>query len=466
MPKIISTIIFTALLIFGLSNSVLALEESVASTDVVINEIQTNGSGSGTSNQEFIELTNLSQQIIDINGWSIEYVNTSGNIAIIHTFGDSSPSTQLYPNGYMLGICKDASIDFLAELTPKFAYNTCLAASGAGLVLKNNNGLIVDSLYWVSGPNSFSEDIVPLLAGGSSIQRRIVDEKAVSTGNNLLDFEALSSPTPQVDNFIISDEDEEVVDDEVEPVPTPEPNVEPTPDPVAEEQAEINAEEYLPILLSELYIDPADPLADSQDEWVEIYNPNNQNVDLKDYVIYTGSNYSYKYIFTEGSNIEAYGYIVVTSGESSLALSNTGGKAKIMAPDGQVLDETSYSSAKNGLAWAKSVDGVWSWSATPTQKSANVITNLPIALKTTSATVKKISTAKPKSTTTKASTKTTQVKSVSDENLKSLIDAPSPLPSWLLVTLGSLAVIYCLYEYRFEVSNRIYQLRHYRTNRR
>jgi hypothetical protein len=468
MKKLICQLLITTILLFSCAVPAFANEETVLSPSVAINEIQTNGSGSGTTAQEFIELTNLSSGTVDITGWTVEYVNTSGNATTIHTFSASGSAVLLYPGGYSLGVCKDAPIDFLADLTPKFVYNACIAASGAGLVLKNSEDVIIDSLYWVSGPDSFSEDIVPLLAGGSSIQRRIIDGQVVCTGNNVLDFEVLSEPTPSTENI---SPDETIDEEEPLPEPTPTPEAEPTPTPTEEpieEEEEVIPEVYLSLLLSELYIDPVEPLSDSQDEWVEIYNPNNEAVDLEGYTIYTGATFSYKHVFGSTDIIDANSYLTISSGTSSLALSNSGGAAKIIDPDGQILDQTTYESAKEGQAWAKTVDGNWQWTATPTGGAVNIFTlpQVPVVIKkatTAAASTKKATT---KTTTAAKSTKTTEVKATTDDNIKTLINAPSPLPNWLLAILGGLAVIYCLYEYRYEVSNKIYQLRHYKEHRR
>lgn len=468
MKKLFWNSIFSIVLFLSCVSPVFAIDEDsqneneeIAFTPtVVINEIQTNGLGSGTSNEEFVELVNLSLDPVDISGWTLEYVNTSGNSSIIFTFGAPSPFITLDSGEYLLGTCKDAPAVFLADLSPTFAYNNCLAASGAGLVLKNNEGVVVDNLYWVSGPDSFSEDIVPLLDKGYSIQRRVIAGLIVATGNNINDFEVLEEPTPETGEFTPPD-DEEVLPDENETTED-----EATTDEEQNEETAVATDEQaqiiLPVLLSELYVDPANPLTDSQDEWVEIYNPNNQIVNLEDYIIYTGSTFSYKHVFGAGDTIAPNSYMTITAGESSLALSNSGGKAKIVGSDGQIFDETAYTKATNGMSWAKTVDNVWSWSSTPTQNAANIITSLPVKIKTASSTTKKTS------TKTTKTTKSTSVKAstTTDENINSLVDAPGPLPNWLLATLGTLAVLYCLYEYRYEVSNKIYQLREYRSNRR
>jgi hypothetical protein len=188
---------------------------------------------------------------------------------------------------------------------------------------------------------------------------------------------------------------------------------------------------------------------------------------LCDYTIFTGSTFNYHYTFPEGTLLEPGAYITVTSGESSLSLSNSGGAAKIVSPGGEILDLITYGAAKEGNSWAKDNGGNWQWTSTPTKNGANVYTALPVAVKKAAAAVQKAV----KSSAAKSATKskTTKVKSTTSASAllddTGLISAPSPLPSWLLAVLGVLAVLYCLYEYRFDVANKIHRFRLYRENR-
>jgi hypothetical protein len=210
-------------------------------------------------------------------------------------------------------------------------------------------------------------------------------------------------------------------------------------------------------------------MTDAQDEWVEIYNPNDQPVDLGGYTIFTGATFAYKYTFADKTIIDAHGYTDVSSGNTALSLANSGGAAKIVGPNGQVFDQTTYTQASEGLAWAKDSNGYWQWTTTPTMDAANVITSVPAPVKKAAATVQKAikassskAASKPKSTT-----KITKVKSATTTaDAPDLIAAPTPLPSWLLAVVGVLAVLYACYEYRFDIANKLYQLQRYREDRR
>lgn len=480
MKRLIFNLILSLILITSSGWSVLARAQSLTPT-IVINEIQTNGADKQTSAQEFIELVNLASEPENLAGWVLEYVNTNGSATVIYEFADLLNQTELVASGYLLGVCKDTPEDFIHPDAIDFIYDTCVAATGAGLVLKNPVGQVADALYWVSGPDSFSEDIVPELAGGKSIQRIVTDDIIQFSGVGSADFAVQDIPSPQTTEL----SDEEEGGDETETPPEDDPETdediidEETPtDDVGDDNDENTGLVDTPadynlqsLQLSELYIDPTAPETDASDEWIEIFNPNQVAVDLAGYTVFAGASYSYKHTFSSSDLIDASGYFIITSAASNLALANSGGKVKIVDPSDRLLDETAYESAKTGLGWTKTEQGSWVWTTTPTKGAANIITAEAIVTKPVSVTqTKKAKTSSVKlasATKTKKAT-TTKVKAASttnDESLAAYVDAPSPLPSWLLAIVGVLAVIYAGYEYRFELSNKIYQLRRYRANR-
>jgi hypothetical protein len=258
-------------------------------------------------------------------------------------------------------------------------------------------------------------------------------------------------------------------------LPTTEPVVADQPSPIVETPAAGQPPTYKSISLNELYIDPVSPQTDANDEWVEIYNPHTVNVDISGYTLFTGTNFSYKYTFPAGSAISAGGYIAVSSGATPLSLSNGGGAAKIVSPDAQIFDAVTYTEAPAGQAWAKNSSGAWEWTTTPTEEAINIITSpLPPAIKAAAASVskaKKTTTATPKITTVKAATTKAAAKpkttsSVGGFDEPALINAPMPIPVWLLAVLIALAVLYVGYEYRFEAANSLYRLKKHRSARR
>ncbi|MFO0882079.1 MAG: lamin tail domain-containing protein [Candidatus Saccharimonadales bacterium] len=474
--------------------------------NVVINEIQTNGIGSGTAANEFIELKNYGQGVADISGWKLEYVSSSGIIGNAKTLVTFPEGTLVYSGGFIL-ITPES---YLPTANPKLTYTTStsgvLSASGASVVLVDPISVVKDLVGWGPKTNTIilkETALSAIPADGSSIQRIVINGITQDTDNNQLDFEPLTTPTPQTDNAAptpLPIDTSPPADITAPPVDTSQPidttpptdtttsppadtttpstdTSTPTVDTTTDTPApgEItSSQSYLPILLNELFIDPVSPLTDANDEWIEIYNPNDTEQNLAGYTVYAGTTYAYHHAFTNTDIIPAKGYMVVTSGATSIALSNGGGSVKIVGPTGNTYDETNYSSAPESTAWAKDINGTWVWTTTPTESAQNVIT-IPIAVslvasaattaKKVSTTTKKAATKAVKATTTKAATtkttaKTTKVLAATDSQSDSqLVAAPTPLPVWLLAVLGVLAVLYSGYEYRFDIANKLYQFR-------
>jgi hypothetical protein len=466
---------------------------------VVINELQVNGVGTGTTAQEFIELKNSSTSNADISGWKLQYISSTGNLATAKYFVTFPDNTVIYPGGFLL-VTPDS---FLPLATPKVTYAITssfsgLAASGGTVALVNDINVTSDLVGWGTKTTTICETLLAAApADGASIQRKVVDGITQDTDNNQLDFEAQAVPTPQTDNAAPAPPPAETPPptDTTLPVDTPPPvdttppadTITPptdtsTPPPTDTTTTDTpptgettGSPSYSPILLNEFFIDPVSPLTDANDEWVELYNPNNTEQNLAGYTVYAGTTYAYHHTFTANDTIASHGYIVITSGTTSIALSNGGGSVKIVGPTGEVYDETSYDSAPENMAWAKNQEGLWQWTTTPTESGVNVITSPPAAIllvSNASATAKKTATKKvaassTKTATTKASTaktatKTTKVLAATDSRADAqLVAAPTPLPLWLLAVLGVLAVLYSGYEYRFDIANKLYQLRNH-----
>ena len=478
------------------------LADSVSDTQlnpaIVINEIQTNGVGVGKTTEEFIELVNVSDQAVAMDSWKLQFISSTGNLSTAKIFLTLPAGFSISPGGRVL-ICPDS---YATCEKPSITYVTNssfsgLSSTGGSLVLINSANERVDLVGW--GTNASTKfETLPATAppDGQSIQRKSELGVPTDTNNNCSDFVVQNIPSPSNDNpQIIAPPDEDV-----EPTPTPTPSVLPTPTPSIEpeifpspiptptpavdEQPAVTdtpaVPKYQTILINELYIDPVSPETDSKDEWVELYNPNDTSQDLLGYTVYAGETFAYHHTFTTSTVIQPHGYIVVTSGDTSIALANSDGAVKLTDPNNLLLDQTSYENSKPGMAWAKTELGTWQWTTTPTSVSQNIITIAvdPIVAvtaaakkvaKTTSSTTKasatpKLTATKKAATTTAKATKVKAASSSADE--PAVIEAPSPLPIWLLAVIGGLAVIYSLYEYRFEIANKIYQFKQYRIHRK
>lgn len=211
--------------------------------------------------------------------------------------------------------------------------------------------------------------------------------------------------------------------------------------------------------ITELLPNPASPQTDEEDEYVELYNPGDQAVDLTGYKIEAGSTYAYSYTIPSGS-IGPHEYRIFSSGNSSLTLANSAGQVHILDPNDQVIAVTDpYKDAPEGQAWAL-IDGTWVWTDTPTPATANIYVAPPLVT-TAAKTVKKASPktkakakvpAAAKKASSKATKKSSGQASGSDEE-----ESPLHLP--ILVGVGASALLYAAYEYRQDMANAFSKLR-------
>jgi hypothetical protein len=202
--------------------------------------------------------------------------------------------------------------------------------------------------------------------------------------------------------------------------------------------------------LTELFPNPASPQTDDEDEFIELYNPNELSYDLAGYRLEAGSSYSRGHTFKEGS-IPAKSFVSFSIKDTKLQLSNSEGQVRLLAPDGTVISESaSYEDAPDGESWSLVADS-WQWTNQTTAGSLNLASKTADTEVSDSAS----STRKPAAKVASASTGTT-----ADLEPGQLDDA-TPLHPLTLAGVGTGAVAYALYEYRRDMANRIFQLKRY-----
>ncbi len=450
MRRVIS--LLTAALLM-LPSVALAQEQDLP--ELLIVEIQTGSPDA--AGEEFIELANTSQEIIDLTSYRVEYFSAG-------TTDFSKPSrivslrNQLLPGGkYLL-----ASDNYLSDVANDF-FAPGLAKTGGHLRLVSSDGAdlekVIDLVGW--GTAAFPETAsAPAPADGQSLQRKIDEEdKFIDTNNNVDDFSLTNEATPESVGV-------EVIEEVPEETSTEENPVEATDDTVTDLPPVLNLQ------ISELLPNPAPPATDAEDEYIEIYNPNQGPVNLANYKLQSGTSYNYSFTFTAEHNLNPQGYTTFMVDETDAILANTAGRARLVAPDGQVISETDvYEEANEGLAWAL-IDNSWQWTTSPTPGGANVFT-LPItkvaAAKTTTpkkaaAKPKKAKAAK-KTVAKKPKTAAAAARSDYQEPPASTAEA-TPLHPAVLAGVGLVALVYAAYEYRQDFSNALYRLKRYRAVRR
>ncbi len=443
------------------------LATHASSASLVFSEIQT-GSATNTG-QEFVELYNPTAVDVSIDGWLLQYKSATSAVAE-SSWAKRTVATTLSGTVKSHGFYLISQKAYLPAADADLS-TAGLSGIGGHLRLKDKSGAVVDLVGWGATANAAETSPALAPAAGQSIERlpgRLQENggDGTDTDNNSKDFILRTIPQPQSGTSAV----------EIPAVAGPII----VDDPPADDQPAPAPLTYSTIMITELMPDPAAPLTDAHDEFVELYNPNATEVNLKGYVIKAGTNFNAFYNLPD-QVIAAGAYLSVYAKDSHISLTNTGGAAQILDPTGLVVGTAdNYGKAVTGQSWSL-IDGVWKWSVQSTPGAENIYEAPPVPepkvtvtapkaktvtppaakLKATAAfhstgqasTPKATKTTAPKATKVKKSTKTPQTALVAASTNHS--------GSWLIIVLAALSIGYAIYEFRYDVRNYYHITRRY-----
>ena len=147
------------------------------------------------------------------------------------------------------------------------------------------------------------------------------------------------------------------IQEKPEPEPQPEPKIKPIIYPSG-------------ILINEILPSPEGP--DAENEWIELFNQNDFEVNLSGWKIMDTVGSTKTYIFPEGTKIKATGYLILNRPVSKITLNNGGDGLQLIQPDGKIIDEAVFEKALLGQSFNR-FETNWKWSLILTPNSANVI---------------------------------------------------------------------------------------------
>jgi hypothetical protein len=320
---------------------------------VVISEVLTGTSVSASA--EFVELRNQTTQDIDITGWKIQYLSATGTTINQRAMLDGV----LKAGGFMFASTNEFGVAGDAVL------GSGMPESGGRLRLVDSGNVTIDALSW--GSSALQSEGAPAAAPakGQSIIRNSAAEVLVDTDNNATDFMISSTPVangggvyepvdicPNIDGNQTTIPDGHQLDG-ANCLQTPLPTV-----------------EYPTVRLNEILPDPGSPKADASDEFIELYNPNDTDVDVTGYRIASGSNLASTYTLP-AYTIPAHSYLTLYSSETKIGLANSGSKLQLQSPDQNPMgDVLEYGAIGTDQAWAYFGDG-WKLTDKPTANAVN-----------------------------------------------------------------------------------------------
>jgi len=144
----------------------------------------------------------------------------------------------------------------------------------------------------------------------------------------------------------------------------------PIDEPEGPSQPPVLPELPLPAVITELL--PNAVGSDTNNEWIEIYNPNQLvDISLSGYQLAVGANLEKK-ITLNDLIIKAGQYVVITNTDYTYSLLNTSSKVALYNDSGVMVSEVlAYTSPGEGKAWAL-IDDVWQYTDNPSPGSANI----------------------------------------------------------------------------------------------
>lgn len=402
------------LIVLTLAVVLAALPARAGVKSVLITEVQTGGLTS--AGEEFVEIQNTTTDDIDISGWTMYYKSATG--ATWSKKATVATGTLAAGKFWV----------FASNLVGNTSYSSGLSQTGGNIQIRDKQAVVVDQFGWGAANASLGKPASPSDPGQSMYRIYSLDLiKMLNTDDNFVDFDLTASPTagsiPKVD--------------------------------VAEDDPEVAI--YPALELSELLPDPASPLTDTTDEYIEIYNPTANIVDLSGWKLRDESGDEY---LIKNLQIEPLEHLAIYVTNSKLTLNNTGDSVVLIDPNGDVVDEAAnYGNAEVGLSWIK-IANQWQWAEASTPGEINSSIYIEPIISPTSA-VKSVKKAVVKKAVVKAPAKATKAKASASAAAKNSdgtgIDSQqsqsqgSKWWSWLLVSLGIATIGYGIYEYRTEI---------------
>ncbi len=317
--------------------ALLSIHRSARGAAVVVNEVQYDPPPSGRELQyEWVELYNAGGETVELAGWSLADNRTE----------DAIPAAVLGPGGFLV-IAGGAG--FL-ELYPDYTGRLVIVEGGIGNGLGNDGDQVrlLDARGSLVDAMSYGDDVAildpsaPSVAAAHSLERVPVGIDT-DTAGDWLDQPEPSPGRPCTDAR-----------------PT---SVGSSTPPNTPSVSELVLNEYMP---APREVDwDGDGIADSKDEWVELFNPDGVNLVLCGWQLDDEAGGGSKpHSFDENAVVPARGYLVVFRRESGITLNNTGDSLRLLGPNGEVVDATEYKSAHPDVSFSRSVDGVGAWTDT------------------------------------------------------------------------------------------------------
>ncbi len=357
------------LLLVALCSVIFSSKVHAISESLVISQLQLGGNGTGTASQELIEIYNNSEQDVDVTDWCITYATASS----VTTGSNVHCLTTASPHDRLLLTAKKSMTIVTNEFTaanPLFVaddtFSATLSGTSGHVYLLDTNDAVIDRVGWGSAVNP--EGIATTApASGKVLSRVFLSQPSThqDTDDNANDFTKQDIVLPSESGLY--EATDECLNSDF-------PGLQATVPDGYEKDSDGNCAVIAPLINASLLVTellPNPHASDTNQEFIEIYNPNDYPVSLVGYTFFTGMNYDDEHHFPEDLEISPHQYLVFYNNDISFTLVNTSSRIKLVAPAGNIVSETGgYQEPKEGMSWSL-IDGQWQMTEKPTPEAPN-----------------------------------------------------------------------------------------------
>jgi len=324
----IGILLIIALLVFGLF---FVFKTANGQTDrIIFSEIAWMGT-TLSANDEWIELYNPSSVSISLDGWVLKTQDGSPEIVLIGTIN---------ANDYFL---LERTDDTSALPVADQIYTGSLKNDGEILWLYDDSGVLVDttdaSNGWHGGDNSTKETM------------------ARNTDGNWANGPIGGTPRSQNLSFTNNNNTEENFN---QPLNTTN-----------------NTQKFIKtksVIISEFLPNPQE--ADSENEWIELFNTSEESVDLSNWYLDDMDGGSKEYQIPLGIIIAPQSYLIFSIKDTNIGLNNNADFVRLLYPDKTIAWEIDYTETTKGNISFAVFNNNWQWTDNPTPGNKNIASSV------------------------------------------------------------------------------------------
>lgn len=331
------------LILLILSIFVFSVRRTLAFNPIIINEVMYDLSGSD-DNHEWVEIKNISVGDIDLTGWKF---NDGSNHNLNLPPKNGGQGSSVIPSGGY-AILADRADVFLSDY-PGFS------------------GIVIDT---VMSLNNATEILKIIDADGQTVEQISYDNSLGANGDGYSlertgDYIAQFCPARDLGGSVGLENNPNCYS---QPSPTETIAVTPgfSPTPLSDLKASLTEKEtsvempkalIIELIINEFVPNPSG--SDEENEWVEIYNAGQEDVNLAGWKLQDASGKAYDF---ETEIIKAKGYLVLNRNQTKISINNDAETLILIAPDSTEAFKISFTGgSQEGYSFSRFGLNDWRW---------------------------------------------------------------------------------------------------------